>query len=290
MGLFSNIVNKVGSSKIGQVVFKPGGIVDKITKPIQYVGAVVANPITAIKESPKVALEKAKTQSLEKQTGKVLLNTGTVAAAVLTGGTAAGRAAVVSVAKSLVPKTTTGKVVAALAAPAAVSAVVSNPKIISEVAKLPGKSAAFGSDVGTFTKEPTLENALNIVKENPLISTIVAGGAIAAGAGALVTGVGALENIKTRESVQELTNTLTNQLPTTAENKTVSTTQTPFSPTTAITPATAPLPKTQTTGVRRLKRKSMRSPVSVNQKVNVIVQNKNTATGNKNYLKRSILA
>ena len=296
MGLFSNIINKVGQSKIGQTIFKPQGIVDTITKPIQYFGAIVANPVTTIKEGPKADLTKAQTSSFESQAGKVLLNTGAVAAAVVTGGTSVGRSAAVKVGTAVIKNPVKAAVVS-VAAPAVISAVVANPKIITEVSKVPSKAAAFGSDVGTFTKEPTLNNALNIVKENPLISTLIAGGAIAAGAGSIVTGIGALENIKTRESVQDLTKQLS-AVPTAESvavadtSKTITTTQTPFSPTTAITPATAPLPKTTTT--RSLaKRKSKVKMPSINQRVNVIVQNKNTATGvkqSKNYLKRSILA
>lgn len=296
MGIFSNLIDKVGQSKIGQTIFKPGGYIDIITKPQQLIGSIVANPITTLKQGPGAALQKARTETFEKQAGKVVLNTAIVGAAVATGGTSVGRTAVLNLGKSLIPKTTGGKIIAGLAAPAVVTAVASNPKILTEAAKLPGKSAAFGADVGRATANPTKENILNIAKENPLITGLVVGaGALTLGK-TLLPAAGAVTNIQTKESVQDLTEQL-KTLPTTGgvavadTSKTISTQQAPFSPTTAITPATATLPSTTTRARKATRKKQI--PQSISQKVNVVVQNKNSSVGikqSKNYLKRSILA
>jgi len=198
---------------------------------------------------------------------------------------------------AVIPSTTKGKVKAAIAVPAGISAVASNPKILSEAASIPSKSAAFGADVGRFTADPSLESALNIVQENPLISGLVAGGAVLGGAGAIISGVGALENVRTRESVVDLTSALQNSpssnLPSDsgAAAKPVQTSTEPFAPSTAVTPATAKLSATST---KKSKSSRKSTPSVINQKVNVIVQNKNTSAGirsqTKNYIKEPLLA
>lgn len=299
MGILGNLIDKVGKSKVGQSVFKPGGAVDKLTKPVQLVGAIVANPVTAVTKGVSAALDKSRNESFEKQAGKVLVNTGTVAAAVLTGGTSTGRTVATTVIKALTPTTAKGALTLAIAAPVTVGVLKETKKPLDVIVKAPGALTAFGSDVGKAIEDPSLSSITNIVKENPTVSAVVGGLAIGAGAGALVSGLGAIENIKTRESVQDLTQQLS-IMPVSPAPSTVGATppaakteQKPFSPTTAVTPATAPLSSTNGTRARK-KRTTKKVQPSVNQRVNVIVQNKNTSTGiratNKNYLKRSILA
>lgn len=301
MGLFSFIdkgIEKVAQSKIGQTLFQPKGVIDTITKPAQVVGVVVSHPITTLTKGYGAAKQEVLGEKASTSIGKVVLNTGVVGAAVLTGGTSAGRTIAVNVGKSLIPKTTSGKIIAGLAAPAVVTAVANNPKIITEAAKLPAKSAAFGADVGKATANPTKENLLNIAKENPLITGLVVGaGALTLGKTLLPT-AGAITNIQTKEAVQDLTSQL-QSLPTAAvppvvdTSKSLTTTQTPFSPTTAVTAATAPLPTTS--GTRKVAKRASKKaiPQNISQRVNVVVQNKNSSVGirqSKNYLKRSILA
>jgi len=304
MGLLGNIIQKVGQSKIGQTVFKPGGVVDTITKPAQAIGVIVSNPITAITKGYGAAKQKVLNESVEKSIGKVILNTGTVAAAVVTGGTAAGRAAVTTavpkIVKAITPTTPKAILTTAIAAPIAIGVLKETKKPLEAITKAPGALTAFGSDVGKAIENPSISSITNIVKENPTVSAIAGGLAIGAGAGALVTGIGALENIKTRESVQELTSTLGNQLPATTgvtsstdTSKALQTEQKPFSPTTAVTPATAPLAQTTTRKVAKMKTRKQ-VPQAISQRVNVVVQNKNTSTGiksqSKNYLKREVYA
>lgn len=295
MGILGKIINKVGSSKIGQAVFKPGGIVDTITKPVQYVGAIVANPITTIKQSPKAALEEAKSKSFENQAGKVLLNTGVVGAAVLTGGTSVGRSAAVSLAKSLTPTTPKRIITAAVAAPIAIGVLKETKKPLEAVSKAPSELTQFGSDIGKFVENPSTTTAADIVQNSPLLTAgaglLLAGGAVKTGAAV----AGAISNIQTRDALKDLANQ-NNTLPAgdsakDITQKEITTPQKAFIPETAITPATAKITSLQ---AKRSRRRSYQKMNQVNQRVNVVVQNKSSSVGiksqNKNYLKRSILA
>lgn len=299
MGLLGNLIQKVGQSTVGQVLFKPGGVVDIVTKPAQIIGTIVSNPVTTLTQGYGAAKQKVLNESVEKSIGKVVLNTGIAAGAVLTGGTSVGRTTALNIGKKLIPTTPKGIITTAVAAPIAVGVLSKTSKPLTTIAQAPGKLTAFGADVGTFIDEPSLKNAENILKQNPGVSIALGTGAVIAGAGALVSGAGALTNIQTKEAVQDLTtqlsNTPSNNFPTAAptvvKETPVTTEQKPFTPSTAVTPATAPV---SAYGKKATKRKAQKkvSP-SINQKVNVIVQNKNTTTGikqSKNYLKRSILA
>jgi len=295
MGIFSNLIDKVAKIPIVNKVFQPGGIADKITSPIQYFGAIVANPGTTITQGPNAALQKAKDESFEKQAGKVLLNTGTVAAAVLTGGTTAGRTAATTIGKSLIPKTAKQVLVTAAVVPVAAGVLSQTKKPLDIVTKAPSALLEFGKDAGKLIEDPSLKNAEKLLKENPGVSIALGGAGLIIGGKSLLPAAGAVTNIQTKEAVQDLTNQLSN-IPTAGAivgedtSKELTTTQKPFSPTTAITPATQiQKPTTQSMGVRRQKRKSTRSPVAVNQRVNILVQNKNSSIGTKNYLKREIL-
>lgn len=293
MGLLNSVnklVSNIGSSKVGQKVFKPGGVVDTITKPIQAVAVVTTKPITTLTKGYTEAKKQVTEQSLTKSIGQTLLNTGAVAAAVLTGGTSAGRSAAVKVAKALIPTTPKGVITAAVVAPIAAGVISKTTKPLEAITKAPGTLAAFGQDVGTFIDEPTLRNAEAILKENPGVSIALGGGAALLGAGSIISGIGAIENIKTREAVNDLTDTLSagNSLPPVSANTNtlpadkVIPSSNQIAPTTAITPATTNLTKSSS-GVRRRKRKSTRSPSVINQRVNVLVSNNNTT---KRYLNR----
>jgi hypothetical protein len=289
MGLFGNIIDTIGKSTIGKAVFKPGGIVDTITKPIQYVGAIVANPITTVTQGPQAAMKQAQNDSIEKSTGKVLLTTGVIAASVVTGGTSAGRAAVTTVAKALVPKTPTAIITTALVAPVVATAVLTNPKgAVKTVSKIVDTQI----DAGKLLAEPTVEKAKEFVEEHP-----VAVGAAATGAALLVgkgvsAAVGAYTNYQNTKAVKENTEALANDavLPTTTNNpstskdtiKLLDTAPQNNSSLVPVTPQTTSLTKTSSTTVKRRRASSPRnSPQSINQKVNVII-------GNKTYLKRSV--
>lgn len=297
MGIFSNIIDKVAQIPIVNKVFQPGGVVDTITKPVQYFGAIIANPGTAITKGAGAAFEKAKNESFEKQAGKVLLNTGTVAAAVLTGGTAAGRAAATTVGKSLVTKNNQFSLLKTATTGAAViggaGILTKTSKPLDVVTSAPGKVFQAGQGLGSLIDDPSLANAEKFLKENKEVSAAAGLGLVLVGGKwVLPSALNYMQEKKTQSLITDLPTD--NNIPTpnaavipVKESKPIYTEQTPFSPSTAITPATKV--QTPTTGVRRPKRKSMRSPASVNQRVNILVQNKNTSTANKNYISRRIL-
>lgn len=293
MGLLGNIIEKVGSSKVGKVVFKPGGVVDTITKPAQYLGAIVANPVTTVTKGLGAAMEKAKTESFEKQAGKVILNTGVVAGAVLTGGTSVGRTAATTLGKSLIPTTAKGAVITGATAIVGAGVLSKTDKPIEALAKAPSSLYNFGSNAGSLIEDPSLKNAEKLLKENPLLSAVSLGGAGLLVGKTLLPAVSTITNLQTKEAVQDLITNQNDVLPKekfalTDVNKEKTIAANPNIPTTPITPQTNNLVSTTTSKPRRKKKGSPRSlPQNISQRVNVIVQNKNSSIGikqNKKYL------
>lgn len=80
---------------------------------------------------------------------------------------------------------TGGKVAAVVAAPVVTSAVIANPNIAKSAAQAPAKLSQFGSNIGTLSKNPTLENATQVFKDNPILtSAAVVGTGVIVGKGA----------------------------------------------------------------------------------------------------------
>lgn len=288
MGFIGNLITSVGSSKIGQTIFRPGGVVDTLTKPIQYFGAVVANPVLSITQGPSAAMQKAQTSSFESQAGKVLLNTGTVAAAVLTGGTSVGRTAAIQIGKSLIPTTAKGSLTTAVVVTAGAGVLSTTKKPLEAVTKAPGALFNFGSNVGGLIEDPNLRSAEKLLKENPLITGVaLAGTGLLVGKTLLPAVSSYLQGEKIEQAIKDI--------PVAGGSGVIAQTQAtpqeiqkPFSPITAITPATQQVSSVKT-GLKRTKRKPKQIPTSINQKVNVIVSNKNTSVGTKNYLNKRLL-
>lgn len=287
MGFLSNIISSVGSSKIGQVIFKPKGVVDTLTKPVQYFGAMVANPVLTVTKGPQAAFDKAYTSSFESQAGKVLLNTGTVAAAVLTGGTSAGRTGLLTIGKSLIPTTAKQTLITGGLLVGGAGVLSSTKKPLEAVIKSPSAVFNFGKNIGGVIEDPNLKSAEKLLKENPLLS------AVSLGAGALVVGKSVipavssyLQGEKIEQAIKDIP--IASNSGVIAVPQTQIQPQTPLAPTTAITPATQPVTPTTTTKKKYSVTKKAQ-PQQINQRVNVIVQNKNTSTGTKNYLNKRVL-
>jgi hypothetical protein len=285
MGILGNLVNKLYTN-----VLDPFTTV--VSHPIKSVQAIVSPNIKFSDVVAKTVAEPKLQQITE------AITTGLAVGSVFGAAKAIATKGVATAAKALIPATTKGKVTAAVAVPVAAGVLTKTSKPIESIAKVPAQLTAFGADVGSFIDDPTLKNAEKILKENPGVSLAIGAGAVALGAGSIVSGIGAVENIKTRESVKELTNQLSTQpvstiLPTTTETKRVA--EVPATTNLAPVSMTPQTPQTQVisssaVGVRRRKRKSMRSPASINQRVNVIVSNRSIGTENKTYLKREIYA
>jgi hypothetical protein len=285
MGLLGNLVNKLYTT-----ILDPFTTI--VAHPLQS-GKAIIDPNTSFSNLVKKTVSEPKLQQITE-----VLTTGTVLGSGL--GLAKGIATkgLLPVVKNLIPTTGKGKLIGGTTLLVGGGILTQTQKPLTTLSTIPSKLTAFGADVGTFIDQPTLLNAEKILKENPGVSIALGAGAVAAGAGALVTGFGAIENIQTREAVKDLTKELSTQpvstlLPTSpTETKRVS--EIPATSNLSPVSMTPQTPQTQvlssTAGVRRQKRKSMRSPASISQRVNVIVSNRSIGTQNKTYLKREIYA
>jgi hypothetical protein len=206
---------------------------------------------------------------------------------------ARGGAAVVAktAAKALIPSTAKGKVIAAVAAPVVIGAISKEPvKVAKAAISAPSELAQFGGDVATFAANPSVENAKQIVKESPIISTVT--GLLVAG-GAVKTIAPAIATIKQTEAIKEQTEAIkgatdTIQAPSGITVTDLSKTQTPLTP---ITPQTAPMSSVDVAKTRRKRARKAKLP-SVNQNVRVNVINSSKSVGisqTKKYLNKSIL-
>lgn len=290
MGLLSNIVKTA------------------YTKVLDPFTTVVSHPIKSIQAAidPNIKFKDVVASTVAEPKGQQIveaITTGLTVGSVLGATKAVVTKGVTTAAKALIPSTTKGKVIAAVAAPVAVGVLSETKKPVSAISKAPGALAAFGADVGTFIDDPTLRNAEKILKENPGVTLALGAGAVAAGAGAVVSGIGAIENIKTRESVKDLTKELstdTKNLPTSSNLPTATPQNIKLVDTNPqLAPTSPPTAQTQqlTTTSKRLpssRKVKKQNPINVNQRVNVVVQNKNSSVGiksqNKNYLKRGVYA
>lgn len=261
------------------------------THPIQTISAVISPTKTVAQ-----VVEKHFEQPVTKQITEIVLTTAGYATAALG---VAGIAAkgIAATASSLIPSTIKGKIIAAVAAPVIIGAVVQEPaKITKIVTKAPSELAQFGGDIAKFVSDPSLESAKQIIKESPVISGVVAAAA-AVGIGAAA--VPAISGYLTREEMEKQTAALEAQVKATEATNVGAISTLPYPSSTA--PAPIPVtPQTETVmagGIkvspRRKRRISVAVMPSVRQNVNVIVQNRNFSTGirhTKNYLNYMVLA
>jgi hypothetical protein len=150
-----------------------------VSTPIVGIGNVIGKGISAVTGLKRTDVTTE--QFLGSTTGKIV-STGIIGTSAALGAIAGG-AAITSagglgtVAKSLIPKTLVGKAAAVLIAPAAVSAVIQNPL---GAASAVGDVADFSLKAGGVISDPSLSGAAQLVKEHPVISGIIAAGAVVA--------------------------------------------------------------------------------------------------------------
>lgn len=205
---------------------------------------------------------------------KGVIITGAIGAAVLGAATPAGQA----IASKVIPKSVGGKVVAAVAAPIIVGAVAENP---IKAAKAAGKTATglvnFGGNVAGFAENPSIQGAKDIFKENPVISTLLGGAAIAGIGGGLGLAANTAATFLNTQSTNKNTesgllgSSDADFLPPMTSSDMVAASQVPVSAET----------QTISTGSssRRKKSKKVAEPMKINNKVNVIISNKNYLKG-----------
>lgn len=202
---------------------------------------------------------------------------------------------VTSVAKAVIPKTTKGKVIAAVAAPVVLGAVTSQPKETAKaIASTPSSLFNVGSNTANLIANPSVENAKTLFTENPLI----VGGAAAVGAIALGKSIlPAVATTRQTAAINEQTEALQNLSPQvisvtdkSADFKPIENTS--FAPSSPVTPQTQSINKTGLPTKRRKKKAQI--PSIIKQNVSVNVMNRSSSTGirttnkNKNYINREL--
>lgn len=180
-------------------------------------------------------------------------------------------------------KTSLGtKAALAVGTPIAAGAIVADPKILTRTT---GGAVNFGSNLYDLGKNPTVENAIDVFKENPVIATVAGATIVGATAGGAAT---AIQNYLNREATQENTEAIYRL--TEHKNKNKDNILTPpippmgaGSPSTPTNSLPAPIPLTQETmvvgkeaGVRNRKRSkkiTAQAAIKNNVRVNIINQN-----------------
>jgi hypothetical protein len=96
-----------------------------------------------------------------------------------------------AVIKSLIPKSIAGKAAAIVAAPVIYGAVRNQPAAVAKAAiKAPSSLANFGGNVANLAANPSAEQAKKVFQDNPIVTSLVGVGALAAVGG----GVGLAAN------------------------------------------------------------------------------------------------
>ena len=260
------------------------------THPVQTISAVISPTKTV---SQVAAAHFA--EPVSKQYTGILLATAGYAAATLGAGAVVAKG-VAATAATLIPATIKGKIIAAVAAPVIIGAVVKEPaKILTAVTKAPSELAQFGGDVAGFAADPSLETAKQIIKESPIISAGVAAAA-AIGIGAAV--IPAISGVLTREEMKKQTEAFERQAAATEAGVTVIDKSGAFStlPYSApVAPVSAATQKVTAARVSTGRKRRPTVPVINNiiQKTSVLVNNRSSSVGvrqTKNYLNRLVLA
>lgn len=296
MGLFDAIVGTVKKAAENFTV--------AIQKPVQYVTSTASDLFTGGNKA-QTLVNTQLSKPLVSQIGSIVLNTGAAATAVIAGGAALGSTTakkiitttapvVASTAKSLIPATTKGKVIAAVATPIAIGAIASSPKLQTGLITAPSSLVNFGTNVGKIIENPSLATVKETVKENPLISSAVALG----GAAAIGGGLGLLANTVATAINTKATNI--NSAPSDIAVPTSTMVKETFAGQEQTATSVSPTPQTPQTKVisntttrNKKRRRKAQKPTIMQQKVNVMVNNSSKnifQRQNKTYIKREVIA
>jgi len=272
-----------------------------VSKALDYISAPLAKPITTFTKGISAGAAEVKAQREKgltisqglKQIGVIAGTTAVAAGAVLAAAPAAStgaagaavRSAVVSTAKAAVPTTLKGKAIAAVAAPVIIGAVINQPaKIAEAVVKTPSALVNVGGNIANLAADPSIENIKTLVKENPVIVGGAAAAAAIVGAKTILPAIVTSRQIAATEKQTEAIEAATAGM----SGGGISATQQQITPQ---LPATERIVTTATTTSKKRRKAAKKAVIQpISQRVNVVVQNKNTAYGIKNYLKRSVYA
>jgi len=280
------------------------GLLKSFSKAVSAGVAKTANVITSgIEKVTGKTYGRQTTESVQKsRAGKVA----TFGAALVVGGVAAAAAsvpAIAAAARYVMPKTITGKIVTAFAAPIAATAVLENPEVIIKAPKAILDLEKQGMDVASGDKS-ALDAAIEYSKEHPyatIAEIALLFGVSAAKLAPLIAGYEQTEAIKEQtKAIKEQTIQTQTAIPPAPKEQTEaikSHTAEPSAPSSVLpsattTPATLPtdegLPLTaQTTTISKTKRRKSRRKATqstIRQSVRVQVIQKNVGVQNKKYL------
>ena len=194
----------------------------------------------------------------------------------------AAPAVATSVAKALIPASTKGKVIAAVAAPVVAGAVLREPGKSAEAAvKLPSSLANFGGNAATFASSPSLDSGKKLLTDNPLIAA--AAGLIVAGGTAKVLAP-AVGGYLQSDAIRDQTDVISSVSSSSQQSQVSEAIPTVVSPV-PVTAATQRVTSTPVGSSTKKKRRASKPRITnISQRVNVIVSNR---TNNK-YIKRGV--
>jgi hypothetical protein len=134
---------------------------------------------------------KTTTQQLQATVPGKILGTAIAATAVALGGALIAEAGPATVAKALIPTTTKGKIIAAVAVPIVGLGILKNPEgAIATAGNVVSSTANFIGNASDVVANPSIAGVVTTVKENPIVSAAAAIGV----AGLISGGVGLAAN------------------------------------------------------------------------------------------------
>lgn len=192
-------------------------LIEKISKIGLSVPTAVANLITSGlekitgKKYGRTTAEELASKPAGKVLGTAIAATATALGVAVAAPVVAAKGGAVVVAKTavkaLVPQTTKGKIIAAVAAPVVAGAIIKEPEAAAKaIISAPSELAQFGGDVASFAANPSLEAAKEIIAESPVISAAAAIAGVAAVApavGSVVSGVLTRQEMKKQTEIFE---------------------------------------------------------------------------------------
>ena len=291
MGFLSNIGKAI--SNVVAAPVKAVAAVVKAVAPVMNVATVsFVHPVQTVQaiisptKTVAQVVEKHFEQPLSKQITETVVQTAVYATAVLGAGAVAAKG-VTAAAGTLIPETLKGKVIAAVAAPVIIGAVIKQPaETLGAVAELPSGLANVGANIAGLAADPSIAGAKALITENPVIVGVAAATAAILGAKAILP---AIVGAKQIEAIQEQTEAIKEAGGKPAIIETGET----IAPTAPITPKTERVVTTAAKTSTKKRKSSLKAPAqNISQRVNVIVANKANSTGlrqTNRYLNKELL-
>jgi len=191
------VLSKIKNAAVKAVYKVADPVITAIGAPVKTVKAIL-DPKKTVKEvSNEFFAQPKSTQAIKATTNIIAIGGGALAGA-------AGKLG--TIAKAIIPTSIKGKAIAAVTVPVAAGIIVSSPKAREEIVSAPSALVNVGTNIGDFIESPTLQNAKDIVMENPLAAGIIGGGALLATVPLVAPAIG---NIITGEKLDDIEDAIT---------------------------------------------------------------------------------